>query len=44
MFKSQNLAKSGKNLSKNKKSPNFGISKAKLRFLTSDTKTAFNCL
>ena len=44
MFKSQNLAKSGKKLSKNENLPIFRVIKARLKFLTPNIKTTFNCL
>ena len=44
MSKSQNLAKSGKKLSKNGNSSNFGTIKAGPKFLTPDTKTDFDRL
>ena len=44
MSKSQNLAKSGKILSKSGNSINFNAMEAKLKFLTSDARIAFNCL
>ena len=43
-FKSWNLAKSIKKLSKSGNSTNFDTIEDKLNFLISDTKTAFNCL
>ena len=42
LSKFQKLAKSGKKLSTNRNSPNFGATKAELSFLTSDARTAFN--
>ena len=44
MSKSQNLAKSGKKLSKSENSTNFDTTKARPKFLTSDAKTIFNRL
>ena len=44
MFKSWNLAKSKKKLSKNKNLLNFDIMEAKPKFLTLNAKIAFNCL
>ena len=44
LFKSQKSAKLRKKLLKNRNSPNFGASKAKLKFLTSDASIAFNRL
>ena len=44
LFKSQKLAKSGKELSNSKNLSNFGIIKAKLKFLTFDTEMIFNYL
>ena len=43
-FKSQNLAKSGKKLSKSENLTNFDFIKARLKILTPDTRTAFNYL
>ena len=43
-FKSQNLAKSRNKLSKSENSTNFDAIKAELKFLTPNTKIAFNCL
>ena len=44
MFKFQNLAKSGKNLLKSRNLTNFGITKARPKFLNPDTRMAFNRL
>ena len=43
-FKSQNLAKSEKKLSKSRNSTNFNAMEDGPKFLTPDTRTAFNCL
>ena len=43
-FKFQNLAKSGKKLSKSENSTNFNVIKAELKFLIPNAKTVFNCL
>ena len=43
-FKSQNLAKSGKKLSKSKNSTNFNATEDGPKFLTPDVRIAFNCL
>ena len=42
--KSQNLAKSGKKLSKSRNSTNFNIMEARPKFLTPNTRTTFNRL
>ena len=42
--KSQNLAKSGKKLLKSWNSTNFVTTEGRPKFLTPDTRTAFNCL
>ena len=44
MFKSQNLAKLRKKLSKSENLTNFDVIKTKPKFLTSNTKTIFNYL
>ena len=44
LFKSQKLAKSGKKLLKSENLPNFGITEARRKFLTLDTKITFNYL
>ena len=44
MFKSRNLAKSKKKLSKSRNLTNFDATKAGLKFLTSNAKTTFNRL
>ena len=44
MFKSQNLAKLEKKLSKSENSTNFDATEAEPKFLTFDARTAFNCL
>ena len=44
MFKSQNLTKLRKKLLKNGNSINFNATKDGPKFLTSDIRTAFNCL
>ena len=44
IFKFQNLAKSGKKLSKNGNSTNFDTTEAKPKFLTLNARIAFNCL
>ena len=44
MFKSQNLAKSGKKLSKSRNSTNFGAIETGPKFLIFDAKTTFNPL
>ena len=44
LFKSQKLAKLGKKLLKNGNLPNFGITEARPKFLTLDTKITFNYL
>ena len=44
MSKSQNLAKSGKKLSKSGNSTNFDATEVGPKFLTPDARTAFNCL
>ena len=43
-FKSQNLAKSRKKMSKSGNLPNFGTIKTKPNFLTPNARTAFNYL
>ena len=43
-FKSQNLAKSGKRLSKSENLTNFNATEAEPKFLTFNARTAFNCL
>ena len=42
--KSRNLAKSGKKLSKSGNSTNFDATEDRPKFLTSNARTAFNCL
>ena len=42
--KSQNLAKLEKKLLKNRNLTNFSVIEVKLKFLTSNAKTTFNCL
>ena len=44
IYKSQNLAKSGKKWLKNRNSTNFGITEIKPKFLTLNTRITFNCL
>ena len=44
IFKSRNLAKSGKNLLKSGNLTNFDAIKPKPKFLTPNAKTTFNCL
>ena len=44
IIKFWNSAKSRKKLSKSRNLSNFGIIKTRSKFLTFDTKTAFNCL
>ena len=44
MFKSRNLAKSGKKLSKNENATNFDATKDRPKFLIPNARTAFNCL
>ena len=44
MSKSQNLAKSGKKLSKSRNLTNFDATEDKSKFLTSDARIAFNRL
>ena len=44
LFKSQNLAKSRKKLSKNRNLPNFNAIKTRLSFLSFNIKTVFKCL
>ena len=43
-FKSQNLIKLRKKLSKSGNSTNFNVMEARPKFLTPDARTAFNCL
>ena len=44
MFKSRNLAKSGKKLSKSRNSTNFNTTEDEPKFLILDARTAFNRL
>ena len=44
MFKSRNLAKLRKKLSKNRNSTNFNATEARPKFFTPDTKIVFNYL